>query len=259
MAERVQKILAHWGIASRRSAEKMITAGRITLNGVPVQLGDRADPSIDELCVDGKKISPSHRPHNHYYLIHKPKGVVSTCRDPRDRPTVLTLLPQNLQEGQGMHPIGRLDAQSTGALLLTNDGDLTLALTHPRYHVSKRYRVWLKGRVPDSILTQWRNGVMLDGRKTLPAEITLKKVNQDKTCVDIMLTEGKNRQIRRVAEQLGYPVISLHRFAIGDIHLGNLKRGQSRPLTTIELHQLQQHIHPQASPKLPVSHREHSV
>lgn len=244
MAERVQKILAHWGIASRRSAEKMITAGRITLNGETVQLGDRADPTVDDLCVDGKKISPQHRPQHHYYLVHKPKGVVSTCRDPRDRPTVLTLLPPDLQQGQGMHPIGRLDAQSTGALLLTNDGDLTLALTHPRYHVSKRYRVWLKGQVPSPILTQWRNGVMLDGRKTQPAEITLKKVNQDKTCVDIMLTEGKNRQIRRIAEQLGYPVTSLHRFAIGQIQLGNLKRGQSRPLTDIELHQLQQHIHP---------------
>ncbi len=244
MAERVQKILAHWGIASRRSAEKMITAGRITLNGETVQLGDRADPDVDDLCVDGKKIRPQHRPRHHYYLIHKPKGVVSTCRDPRDRQTVLTLLPKDLQQGQGMHPIGRLDAQSTGALLLTNDGDLTLALTHPRYHVSKRYRVWLKGQVPNAILTQWRNGVILDGRKTLPAEITRKKVNQDKTCVDIMLTEGKNRQIRRIAEQLGYPVISLHRFAIGKIHLGNLKRGQSRPLTDIELHQLQQHIHP---------------
>ncbi|AFY37226.1 ribosomal large subunit pseudouridine synthase B [[Leptolyngbya] sp. PCC 7376] len=259
MTERVQKILAHWGIASRRSAEKMIVAGRVTLNGEVVQLGDRADPAIDDLYVDGKKISPTQRPSSHYYLIHKPKGVVSTCYDPRDRPTVLTLLPEDLQQGQGMHPIGRLDAQSTGALLLTNDGDLTLALTHPRYHVSKRYRVWLKGIVPDSTLTTWRNGVILDGRKTLPAKITLKKINQGKTCVDIMLTEGRNRQIRRVAEQLGYPVISLHRSAIGSIKLGNLQRGHARPLTDSELRQLQTPTPTQASPKLPVSHREHSV
>ena len=259
MAERVQKILAHWGIASRRSAEKMILAGRVTLNGAPVQLGDRADPVIDKLCVDGKQVQPNQRPKHHYYLIHKPKGVVSTCKDPRDRRTVLTLLPKELQQGQGMHPIGRLDAQSTGALLLTNDGELTLALTHPRYHVSKRYRVWLRGIVPKQPLEQWRQGVMVEGRKTQPATITLKKVDRNQTCVDIILTEGKNRQIRRIAEQLGYPVVSLHRFAIGNIKLDNLQRGHARPLTNKEIRHLQQHIHSQPSHHSPVPHREHSA
>ncbi|MBV5260649.1 rRNA pseudouridine synthase [Synechococcus moorigangaii CMS01] len=238
MAERVQKILAHWGIASRRGAEKLILAGRVTCNGKPVQLGDQADPKGDRLCVDGKPIKATERPRHYYYLIHKPKGVVSTCADPKGRPTVLDLLPKTLQQGKGIHPIGRLDVQSTGALLLTNDGAFTLALTHPRYHIPKTYRVWLKGKISERLLDQWRQGILLDGRRTLPSQILVKTVTQDKTCVDIMLTEGRNRQIRRVADQLGFPVVKLHRLAIGNLHLGDLQRGQARPLTTAEVKQL---------------------
>lgn len=259
MAERIQKIMAHWGIASRRSAEKMINEGRVTCNGAVVSLGDRADLTQDQLCVDGKPITPEARPANQYYLINKPKGIVSTCDDPQGRPTVLRLLPHDLQRGQGMHPIGRLDTQSTGALLLTNDGELTLSLTHPRYHVPKLYRVWLQGQVPESVLDQWRQGVMLGDRRTLPAEITLKKINQDKTCVDIMLTEGRNRQIRRVAEQLGHPVLSLHRLAIGPIKLGHLAPGKARPLRDHELTQLHQTIQTIASVTSPAPIREYPV
>ncbi len=238
MAERVQKILARWGIASRRGAEKLILAGRVTLNGKPVQLGDQADPEGDRLCVDGKPLKATERPRHYYYLIHKPKGVVSTCADPKGRSTVLDLLPPPLRQGKGIHPIGRLDAQSTGALLLTNDGDFTLALTHPRYHIPKTYRVWLKGKVPEHILDQWRQGIMLGDRRTLPTQIHLKTITQDKTCIDIMLTEGRNRQIRRVADQLGFPVVKLHRLAIGNLHLGDLQRGQARSLTKAEIKQL---------------------
>lgn len=256
MAERVQKILAQWGIASRRGAEKMILAGRVTVNGKLVQLGDQADPYGDRLCVDGKPLTAAERPQHYYYLIHKPRGFVSTCVDPQNRRTVLDLLPANLQQGSGMHPIGRLDAQSTGALILTNDGDFTLALTHPRYHLPKLYRVWLRGSVPNTVIDQWREGIILGDRRTLPAQITVKKVNQDKTCIDIMLTEGRNRQIRRVADQLGYPVISLHRLAIGNLKLGNLPRGQSRPLTETEIQQLQSHYHSISLFNSPVSTRE---
>ncbi|MGB2926349.1 MAG: pseudouridine synthase [Limnothrix sp.] len=259
MAERVQKILANWGIASRRKAEKMILAERVTLNGKIVQLGDCADPQQDHLCVDGKAINVTVRLQQHYYLVHKPKGIVSTCEDPRGRSTVLSLLPSALQQNQGMHPVGRLDAQSTGALILTNDGDFTLALTHPRYHVRKTYRVWLRGIVPDTVLNQWRQGIFLGDRPTLPAKVKLKKINQNKTCLDIMLTEGRNRQIRRVAEQLGFPVISLHRSAIGSLKLGNLARGQARPLSGSELSQLQHPIQTIASPNSSVSMQEYSI
>jgi pseudouridine synthase len=260
MTDRVQKILAQWGIASRRNAEKMILAGRVTLNGNPVQLGDQADPREDQICVDGKPLKSEQHPEKHYYIINKPRGFVSTCSDPRDRRTVLELLPPELHQGHGMHPVGRLDAQSTGALILTNDGDFTLSLTHPRFHIRKTYRVWLQGRISEKALRQWRLGVMLGDRLTLPAEITLKKVNQDKTCVDIMLTEGRNRQIRRVAEQLGYPVISLHRSAIGSVRIDDLPRGGARPLTELELNELRQSIHPITSfIKSPASVREYSV
>jgi 23S rRNA pseudouridine2605 synthase/16S rRNA pseudouridine516 synthase len=259
MAERVQKILAHWGIASRRAAEKMILAGRVTLNGGVVKLGDCATVPGDRLCVDGKAIHMADRPQHHHYLVHKPKGVLSTCDDPQGRTTVLDLLPPDLRQGQGMHPVGRLDAQSTGALILTNDGEFTLALTHPRYHVSKTYRVWLKGEISPTALDCWRQGILLQGRRTLPAQIKLKKINQNKTCLDIMLTEGRNRQIRRVADQLGFPVISLHRSAIGTIKLDNLPRGQARPLDTAELNQLQPRTPIIASPNSPVSYREYSI
>lgn len=256
MAERVQKILAHWGVASRRGAEKMILAGRVTVNGQVVQLGDQADVTRDRLCIDGQPLGVAERPQHHYYLIHKPKGVVSTCADPEGRRTVLNLLPPHLQQGQGIHPIGRLDAQSTGALILTNDGALTLALTHPRYHIPKLYRVWLKGEVPPAVLAQWRAGIMLGDRRTLPAKIQLKKIDQDQTCLDIMLTEGRNRQIRRVADQLGYPVVSLHRLAIGNLKLGNLPRGHYRPLTKPELKQLQSDYNSISSDHSPVLIRE---
>lgn len=259
MAERVQKILAHWGIASRRAAEKMILAGRVTLNGTTVKLGDRAAVPGDRLCVDGKAINAADRPQKHYYLVHKPKGVFSTCDDPEGRTTVLELLPSDLRRGQGIHPIGRLDAQSTGALILTNDGEFTLALTHPRYHVPKTYRVWLKGEISHTALDHWRQGVLLEGRRTIPAQIKLKKITQNKTCLDIMLTEGRNRQIRRVADQLGFPVISLHRSAIGTIKLDDLPRGQARPLSIAELSQLQPRTPIIASPNSPVSIREYSI
>lgn len=219
MEVRVQKILSQWGIASRRQAEKMIESGRVKVNGRIVSLGDRADIAQDSIEVDGDKIELQQRPQSVYLLLHKPLGVVSTCDDPQGRTTVLDLLPQSLQHGQGIHPVGRLDINSSGALLLTNDGQLTLNLTHPRYHLPKTYRVWLQGNPSSRVLKQWRQGVWLDGKKTLPAEIRVVQTTGDRTCVKIVLRQGRNRQIRRVAEQLGHPVIGLHREAIGSISL----------------------------------------
>lgn len=247
MQERVQKLLAQWGIASRRHAEQMILEGRVRVNGAIAQLGQRADPQHDRLEVDGTPIAPAARPQSLYLLLNKPLGVVSTCTDPQWRRTVLDLLPAELRQNQGLHPIGRLDVDSTGALLLTNDGSLTFQLTHPRHHVSKTYRVWVEGNPSDAVLQQWRQGVMLDGKRTLPAGVRRLKREADRTLLEIKLREGRNRQIRRVAEQLGYPVLKLHRIAIGNIQLQSpgepeLKPGSYRNLNPEELASLKEQL-----------------
>jgi 23S rRNA pseudouridine2605 synthase len=263
MEERVQKILSQWGIASRRQAEKMILAGRVRLNGVVVHLGDKVNPETDLLEVDGKPIEPCNRPQSIYLLLNKPVGVVSTCRDSRNRPTVLDLLPKTLRKGQGIHPVGRLDAESTGALLLTNDGSLTFQLTHPRYHVPKTYHVWVQGHPPESVLQDWRQGVNLSGKKTLPAQVRVLKRGREETLLEIVLTEGRNRQIRRVADLLSYPVIHLHRTAIGPIQLQPkgepvLPSSHYRSLQDFEIRFLHNLVHT-TSVNVPADIKEYSV
>jgi len=241
MHERLHKILSHWGVASRRQAEQMIQAGRVRLNGTVVdRVGQKADPELDLIEVDGVPIAAKNRPQRFYLLLHKPVGVVSTCRDPQKRPTVIELLPPNLRIGQGLHPVGRLDAESSGALLLTNDGELTFRLTHPRHSVPKTYRVWVKGSPPQNVLQAWRTGVILSGRQTAPAQVKVLESKTDQTLLEIILHEGRNRQIRRVAEQLGYPVVHLHRIAIGSVHLRQLPTGQYRMLADSEVRSLKQ-------------------
>ncbi len=243
MAERVQKVLSQWGVASRRKAETMILAGRIKINGQTAKLGDKVDLATDILCVDGKAVETRQRPQLFYLLLNKPPGVVSTCVDPQNRFTVIDLLPANLKQGTGIHPVGRLDFASSGALILTNDGDLTLGLTHPRYHLPKTYLVDLDHPLTQADLKLWSQGIKLDGRKTLPAKIRLVHSCKCDTTIEIILTEGRNRQIRRVAAQLGYQVLRLHRLAIGSITLNfcdNLKlpQGQYRHLETNEVNLL---------------------
>ena len=219
MSERVQKVLSQWGIASRRKAEKMILARRIEINGQTANLGDKIDLNVDTLHVDGKPIEFSDRPHLIYLLLNKPLRVVSTCFDPQNRPTVIDLLPEKLKQATGIHPVGRLDFASSGALILTNDGELTLGLTHPRYHLPKTYCVELDRPPSKKDLALWRRGVMLEGKKTLPVKIEVIRPNKSNKTIKIVLTEGKNRQIRRVAQKLGYQVRKLHRVAIGSITL----------------------------------------
>lgn len=248
MDERLQKILSQWGIASRREAENMILAGRVCINGVVVrQLGQKANPLQDDIQVDGVPLDPANRPGQQYLLLNKPAGVISTCWDSRGRTTVLSLLPDRLKASTGIHPVGRLDADSTGALLLTNDGDLTFRLTHPRHRVPKTYRVWVQGCPPEEVLHQWRRGVVLSGRLTLPAEVRLLKRarTDERTELEVILTEGRNRQIRRVAQQLGYPVVHLHRIAIGKIQLQQLPSGDYRPLKKLEINSLKKMIGPE--------------
>jgi pseudouridine synthase len=239
MEARLQKIMSQWGIASRRQAEKMIQAGRVTLNGRLAQLGDKADPERDTIEVNSCRIYPQQRPDPVYLLFHKPAGVITTCHDPQQRLTILDFLPQHYVH-QGLHPVGRLDADSTGALLITNDGQLTCALTHPRYHIPKTYQVWVQGCPSADVLERWRQGIMLAGQKTLPAKVTICQRDGNQTGLEVILQEGRNRQIRRVAQQLGCPVLSLHRTKIGPVCLDDttgrsLPSGQYRHLTQDEV------------------------
>lgn len=243
MTERLQKILSQWGIASRRKAEVMIQEGRVEVNGTIASLGQQADPSQDTIVVDGVVLGNDLRPQKVYILLNKPRGVVSTCEDPEGRPTVLSLLAPELSRQQGIHPVGRLDTYSTGALLLTNDGALTYRMTHPRHEVGKVYRVTVEGIPSQTSLEQWRHGLVLEGQRTLPAKIERLDQSGDSTTLEVVLREGRNRQIRRVAEQLGHPVKRLHRLAIGTVQLGELASGAYRMLSAQELKNLTHQKH----------------
>ncbi|MEN9206448.1 MAG: pseudouridine synthase [Thermostichales cyanobacterium SZTDM-1c_bins_54] len=237
-AERIQKLLAHWGIASRRHAEALIQAGRISLNGEIVRsLGSKADPTTDTLALDGQILHPPHR-QPQTLLLHKPIGILSTCRDPQGRRTVLDLLPAAWRAQGRFYPIGRLDADSSGALLLTNDGELTLRLSHPRYHVPKTYRVRIQGIPRAEAWQQLRGGMVLTDGPTQPVQVRLLRQGEDWAEVEMILREGRNRQIRRMWAQLGHPVLRLHRTAIGSLRLGALGLGKFRPLDSAEVRQL---------------------
>jgi 23S rRNA pseudouridine2605 synthase len=238
MTERLQKILSQWGVASRRQAEQMILDGRVYLNGEVVHLGQQADPQQDCIEVDGTRIYPGDRPQPLYVLLNKPAGVVSTCHDPEGRPTVIDLVSPAIGLDTGLHPVGRLDTASTGALILTNDGAVTFGLTHPRHEVPKTYQVWVEGFPSPGTLEHWRNGVMLEGRSTLPAKVRVLDQNREDTLLELVIREGRNRQIRRVAELLGHPVRKLHRVTIGSIQLGALPSGQYRELSESEIRYL---------------------
>jgi pseudouridine synthase len=247
MEARLQKVLSQWGVASRRQAEEMIRHSRVRVNGALAQVGQKVDPTLDVVTVDGKAITIVERPSLIYLLLNKPVGVVSTCDDPQGRATVLDLLPQELRSGLGIHPVGRLDAESTGALILTNDGNLTYWLTHPKHSIPKTYRVLVQGQIDDAVLELWRQGVMLDDRKTRPAKVRVIKRMPTQTQLEIILKEGRNRQIRRVAILLGHPVIELHRTAIGSIQLSTtgqslLPEGSYRHLEDFEIRNLHSYI-----------------
>lgn len=238
MAERLQKILSQLGVASRRQAEQWIQQGRVKVNGRIAEVGQQADLKRDRIHLDGKRLRPKHKPEACYLLLHKPVGVVSTCRDPQRRKTVIDLVSPEFRPG--LHPVGRLDTDSSGLLLLCNDGSLTYQITHPRFHIEKTYRVWVEGHPTESTLEQWRSGIWLDEERTLPAGVRELHHRTGSTLLEVVLREGRNRQIRRVAEQLGHPVLRLERIAIGPLRLGSLQPGQYRSLTAAEVHRLRQ-------------------
>ena len=227
-AQRLQKLIAAAGAGSRRRGEELLRQGRVQVNGAVAGVGDRADPERDAISIDGR---PLGRPAARLtLLLNKPAGILSTCHDPRGRRTALDLLPPRLRRGQGLHPVGRLDADSRGALLLSNDGALTLQLTHPRYGHAKTYRVWVQGRPDRDTLQRWRSGIPLDGRASRPVRLRELAHDRGATLLQLVLQEGRNRQIRRTAELLGHPVLDLERTAIGSLGLGTLAEGDWRPL-----------------------------
>lgn len=227
-AERLQKLIAAAGLCSRRHSEDLLRAGRVRVNGAVAGLGDRADPDLDRICVDGRPLQPPAT--SLTLLLNKPAGLLSTCHDPRGRATVIDLLPRDLARGRGLHPVGRLDADSRGALLLSNDGQLTLRLTHPRYGHRKTYRIWVQGWPEPATLARWRAGVSLDGQPSLPVRIRCLAQEAGASQLELVMREGRNRQIRRTAELLGHPVLDLQRVAIGGLRLADLPEGRWRPL-----------------------------
>lgn len=238
MAERLQKIMAKAGLGSRRQSEAIIAEGRVRVNGQVAKLGDKADPAVDRIEVDGQVIgSPDDAPI--YIALNKPRGVISSLEDELNegRTTVRDLIP--LDSSIHIYPVGRLDKPSEGLMLMTNDGELAHRLTHPRYEHEKMYTVIVDGRLTDDLVEQWRRGVMLDGRITAPAPIEILDRRDSSTTFRIILREGRKRQIRRIAAELGHPVQKLIRDRIGPLELGDLPPGQWRYLTANEVAELQ--------------------
>ena len=235
-AVRLQKIISQAGIASRRAAEKLIAEGRVTVNGETVrEMGTKADPSTDDIRIDGRRVKSAER--LRYILLYKPVGYVTTRSDPQRRRTVIDLL-RGVREY--VYPVGRLDYDTEGLLLLTNDGDLAAKLTHPRHGVERTYEARVAGVPDENAVDRLRRGIPLDGRRTLPADVLLiNKGRRDHNGVlSITIREGRNRQVRRMLEAVGHPVRALKRITVGPISDRRLKPGQWRDLTTEEVQAL---------------------
>lgn len=233
-AVRLQKYIADAGICSRRAAEKMMEDGRVTVNGKPTHLGQKVTGS-EKICIDGEQIKVSYR-RDVYLMLYKPRGYVTTSSDEMGRKCVIDLV-QSVS--QRVYPVGRLDKDSEGLLLLTNDGDLANKLMHPRHRIGKTYRTIVAGSVSRDQIVDLSNGVTLDdGYKTTKAEVEILSVKEDRTIVSITIFEGKNRQIRRMCEAVGLQVLRLKRERIGSLSIGTLRSGQYRKLTDKEVEYL---------------------
>ncbi|MBI4887965.1 MAG: rRNA pseudouridine synthase [Acidobacteria bacterium] len=247
MPLRLQKILAQAGIASRRASETLIAEGRVSVNGVTIrEMGTKADPAADDIRVDGRRVKAERL---RYLLLNKPPGYVSTRSDPQRRPTVLDLL-RGVREY--VYPVGRLDYDTEGLLLLTNDGELAARLTHPRHGIERVYEARVAGMPDDAALERLRRGIPLDGRRTLPADVVLlnrgrpgpahagPRGRREREAVLVLtIREGRNRQVRRMCEAVGHPVRALRRVRIGPLQDRRLKTGMWRDLTALEIRALQ--------------------
>jgi len=246
--ERIQRILARAGIASRRKAEELIREGRVTVNGKLAEIGSKADPERDAIKLDGKRVQP-HIGDFHYLLLNKPKGVMSTVADPQERPTVMDYLPVALRKA--LVPVGRLDFNTEGLILLTDDGDFAQHVAHPRYGGVKVYDVKVKGRPTETQLDRLRAGIPIEGQRTMPCRITPRNLEKerrrarrsdenesDNSWWIVELTEGRTRQIREMFFRVGHPVQKLRRVAIGPLRDPDLPLGAFRELTEPEVEKL---------------------
>lgn len=235
MRERLQKILSAGGVSSRRSAEQLIRQGRVSVNGVTIdRLGSRADPLADEVRVDGRRVNLGGR--RRYLLLNKPRGYLSTRADPQGRPTVISLL-RGVRDY--VYPVGRLDYDSEGLLLVTNDGELAAHMTHPRHELDRVYEARVRGVPSEDALLRLSRGINLDGRRTAAASIRLRPsgrgLHRQEALLEIVIREGRKRQVRRMCEAVGHPVMRLRRVRIGPIDDRHLKPGQFRELRPDEV------------------------
>ena len=233
MEERIQKILSRHGIASRRQAEAMIAAGRVAVNGVAAHLGDTANAEKDEITLDGHPISQA--PPKCSLMLHKPRGYLTAMGDDRGRKCVSELV-EDIPER--VYPVGRLDLNSEGLLLMTNNGEFANLITHPSHEIPKCYRVTVHSTVTDEQQVALATGIELDGRKTAPAEVKVVTEEEGRTVMLITIVEGRNREIRRMCEAVGLEVARLKRISIGSLRLGMLQPGKYRELTDEEVGQL---------------------
>lgn len=230
---RLNKYLSQQGLASRRQADTLISEGKVLVNDQPAKLGTTIDPDKDTVKFLGKVVA-SNKPELETYLVYKPLGYVSTTSDPQGRPTVTSLVKSSTR----LYPIGRLDQDSEGLILLTNDGDLGFRLTHPKHHVPKTYHALVTGNVTPAKLNRLRRGVMLKDGRTAPAQIEMIRPQGNKSLLSITIFEGRNRQIRRMFSTQKLEVEKLKRVAIGELELGDLKPGNSKKLDTKDLSSL---------------------
>lgn len=230
--ERLQKLMAHAGVASRRKSEEIIEQKRVTVNGKVAELGTKADPETDDIRVDGRRLKLPEA--YEYVMLNKPRDVISDEDVGGNWPAARELIPI---EGH-LYPVGRLDVKSEGLMLFTNDGDLAHRLTHPSYEHPKTYHVWVVGHPDEDTLNAWREGVTIEGERTLPAEVSRLRKTRDATLLEIVMREGRKRQIRRVAATLGCPVQRLERVKLGPLALEDLPTGSWRRLTPEEIQAL---------------------
>jgi 23S rRNA pseudouridine2605 synthase len=235
--QRVQKILSEMGIASRRKAEEWIREGRVTINGRIAKVGDRADPWQDHIKVEGRRVSASLP--RVYILLNKPRGTVTTTDDPQGRATVMDLL--RIQKPR-LFPVGRLDRDAEGLLLLTNDGELAHRLSHPSFHIPRTYHVKVKGKPAPEEIRRLSGGISLKNGRTAPCRISPLRETEENMWLEMVLYEGRNRQVKRMWEKLGYPVLKLKRVGFAGLALAGLKPGEHRALQPGEVQKLKEKL-----------------